>query len=281
MAASCHDVDVPGKPTETGTALLETATGAIQGFAPINQIHQHLCAFHFYGDDMTRQVEAHHFCAHLNEDMRQCLIFDGPDAGARLIGLEYIVSEELFLTLPDEEKPLWHTHEFEVKSGVLFMPGVPGVVERRDLEKVAKTYGKTIHFWQVDRGDALPLGVPQIMMALTRDGQLRQDLADCTHVHIIVSVSCFGGVDDSVVGIVCFVCVHCRCGEEVRRVVPEGEGEQSVHERAGARHPPAGQRCWEGLEDGYPRGRSSNGDCWSQDFHLMSSTTSVSVRVYA
>ncbi|KQJ82685.1 oil body-associated protein 1A [Brachypodium distachyon] len=179
MAASCHDVDVPGKPTETGTALLETATGAIQGFAPINQIHQHLCAFHFYGDDMTRQVEAHHFCAHLNEDMRQCLIFDGPDAGARLIGLEYIVSEELFLTLPDEEKPLWHTHEFEVKSGVLFMPGVPGVVERRDLEKVAKTYGKTIHFWQVDRGDALPLGVPQIMMALTRDGQLRQDLADC------------------------------------------------------------------------------------------------------
>uniref|UniRef100_A0A453L090 Oil body-associated protein 1A n=1 Tax=Aegilops tauschii subsp. strangulata TaxID=200361 RepID=A0A453L090_AEGTS len=179
MAASCHDVDVPGKPTETGTALLETATGAIQGFAPINQIHQHLCAFHFYGDDMTRQVEAHHFCAHLNEDVRQCLIFDGPEAGARLIGLEYIVTEELFLTLPDEEKPLWHTHEFEVKGGVLFMPGVPGVVERRDLEQVARTYGKTVHFWQVDRGDALPLGLPQIMMALTREGQLRQDLADC------------------------------------------------------------------------------------------------------
>jgi hypothetical protein len=62
------------------------------------------------------------------------------------------------------------------------MPGVPGVVERRDLEEVCKTYGKTIHFWQVDRGDALPLGVPQIMMALTREGQLRQDLADCTSV---------------------------------------------------------------------------------------------------
>lgn len=181
IASSCHNVEVPGKPTETGTALLETATGTIQGFAPINQIHQHLCAFHFYADDMTRQVEAHHFCAHLNEDVRQCLIFDGPDAGARLIGVEYIVTEELFLTLPDDEKPLWHTHEFEVKGGVLFMLGVPGVVERRDLEKVCKTYGKTIHFWQVDRGDALPLGLPQIMMALTREGQLRQDLADCTY----------------------------------------------------------------------------------------------------
>ncbi|TVU25667.1 hypothetical protein EJB05_28172 [Eragrostis curvula] len=182
MASSCHHVEVPGKPTETGTALLETATGTIQGFAPINQIHQHLCAFHFYADDMTRQVEAHHFCSHLTEDMRQCLIFDGPGADARLIGVEYLVTEKVFLTLPDEEKPLWHSHEFEVKGGVLFMPGVPGVVERRDLEEVCKTYGKTIHFWQVDRGDALPLGLPQIMMALTREGQLRQDMADFRRV---------------------------------------------------------------------------------------------------
>lgn len=187
MAESCHDVEVPGKPTEVGTALLETATGTIQGFAPVNQIHQHLCAFHFYADDMSRQVEAHHFCAHLNEDVRQCLVFDGPGAGARLIGVEYIVSEPVFLTLPDTEKPLWHTHEFEVKGGVLFMPGVPGVVERRDLEKVCRTYGKTVHFWQVDRGDALPLGLPQIMMALTREGQLRQDLADCVEKKFGVS----------------------------------------------------------------------------------------------
>ncbi|KAJ0455395.1 putative RNA helicase [Helianthus annuus] len=32
--------------------------------------------FHFYTDDMIRQVEAHHYCGHLNEDMRQCLIYD-------------------------------------------------------------------------------------------------------------------------------------------------------------------------------------------------------------
>lgn len=41
--ASSH-VDVPGEPTHTSTALLETATGTIQSFAPINKIHQHLCA---------------------------------------------------------------------------------------------------------------------------------------------------------------------------------------------------------------------------------------------
>ncbi|KAL7219751.1 hypothetical protein ACSBR2_012753 [Camellia fascicularis] len=126
---------------------------------------------------MSRQVEAHHYCGHQNEEMRQCLIYDSPEANARLIGIEYIISEELFLTPPDEEKPLWHTHEYEVKSGVLFMPGVPGPIQRKDLEKVCKTYGKTFHFWQIDKGHSLPLGLPQVMMALTRDGQLYDDLA--------------------------------------------------------------------------------------------------------
>ncbi|CAA6668187.1 unnamed protein product [Spirodela intermedia] len=173
--ATTHEI--PGEPTHTSTAMLETATGAIQSFAPVKKIHQHLCAFHFYADDTTRQVEAHHFCSHQNEEMRQCLIYDSPHSTARLIGVEYIISDTLFLSLPDEEKPLWHSHEYEVKSGVLFMPSIPAVFERMDLEKVCKTYGKTFHFWQVDRGDALPLGLPQIMMALTGDGQLREDLA--------------------------------------------------------------------------------------------------------
>ncbi|GAB2237393.1 hypothetical protein Droror1_Dr00015295 [Drosera rotundifolia] len=177
MSASGQHPHVPGEPTKTSTSIVESATSALQKFSPLKSIHQHLCAFHFYAHDMTRQVEAHHFCGHKNADMRQCLIYDGPESDARLIGIEYIVSEELFLSLPDEEKPLWHSHVYEVKSGVLYMPGVPGPVQRQDLDKLAKTYGKTIHFWQVDRGDNLPLGLPQIMMALTRKGQLYDELA--------------------------------------------------------------------------------------------------------
>ncbi|TYI11906.1 hypothetical protein ES332_A09G239000v1 [Gossypium tomentosum] len=57
------------------------------------------------------------------------------------------------------------------------MPRVPGPIERQDLDKVCKTYGKAIHFWQVDKGDNLPLGLPQLMMTLTRDGQLYDELA--------------------------------------------------------------------------------------------------------
>jgi len=38
----------------------------LQSFKPINRIHCHLCAFHFYAYDMSRQVEAHHYCMHYN-----------------------------------------------------------------------------------------------------------------------------------------------------------------------------------------------------------------------
>ena len=38
------------------------------------------------------------------------------------------------------------------------------------------TYGKTWHFWQVDRGDKLPLGIPQLMMAFTADGQAKASI---------------------------------------------------------------------------------------------------------
>ncbi|GLT47663.1 hypothetical protein SLA2020_213390 [Shorea laevis] len=124
---------------------------------------------------MTRQVEAHHFCAHQNKETRQCLIYDSPKKDARLIGLEYLISENLFLTLPDEEKPLWHSQEYEAKSGCCSYRKSQG--PEAGQEKVCKTYGKVFHFWPVDKGDNLPLGLPQLMKALTRDGQLYDELA--------------------------------------------------------------------------------------------------------
>jgi len=68
--------------------------------------------------------------------MRQCAIFDSPEANARLISVEYIISKKLFDTLSNEEKKLWHSHDYEVKGGILFMPGVP----KQSREKSLKRY---------------------------------------------------------------------------------------------------------------------------------------------
>lgn len=113
-------------------------------------------------------------------DVRQCLIYDAPAKNARLIGVEYMVSPRLFETLPSEERKLWHTHQYEVKSGMLIMPtpaGIPNsaweVAETSEMRDILPLYGKTYHFWQVDRGDPVPLGEPKLMLSFTDDDKVK------------------------------------------------------------------------------------------------------------
>jgi hypothetical protein len=116
-------------------------------------------------------MEAHHYCSILNEELIQCVIFDGNTKDAKMMGVEYIISEKLFATLPDTEKSLWHSHVHEVKSGQLIAPGIPEIAEHALMEKLIRTYGKTWHTWHTDIDKKLPIGVPQLMMGFTRDGQ--------------------------------------------------------------------------------------------------------------
>ncbi|KAK5241378.1 hypothetical protein LTR16_009443, partial [Cryomyces antarcticus] len=111
--------------------------------------------------------------------VRQCLLYDSPEPGARLVGIEYMIKSYLYETLDHEERKLWHTHVFEVKSGMLIMPkptGVPRAVwevaENKEMEQVVELYGKVYHLWQTDRGHKLPLGQPQLMMSYTEENQL-------------------------------------------------------------------------------------------------------------
>lgn len=152
---------------------LDFASSLMQPKYPLEAISTYLNAFHFYADDMGRQVEAHHFCTHLSHDMHQCVIYDSNRPNARLIGIEYIISADRFRALPAEEKRLWHSHHYEVKSGELIAPRVPERAEHAYFADLASTYGKTFHMWQIDRDD-FPYGVPQLMMGFTADGQVNQ-----------------------------------------------------------------------------------------------------------
>lgn len=138
---------------------------------PLGAIHAHVCGFHFYSGDMQRALQVHHYCSHLNPDVFQCIIYDSDKPNARLLGVEYIISETLFVQLPADEKPLWHSHRYEVMSGLLTAPGLAAGPERELMQELVNTYGKTWHLWQVDRGDTVPLGLPKLMMGFTADGQ--------------------------------------------------------------------------------------------------------------
>ena len=166
------NVEAPGASRSAKTSALEAGAALLQNKPPIEAINAYVNGFHFYNGNMKGQMEAHHYCSIVNEDVIQCVIFDGNTRDAKMMGVEYIVSERLFGTLPETEKPYWHSHVHEVKSGQLLAPGIPQVAEHELMEKLVRTYGKTWHTWHTDRHANLPLGMPQLMMGFTADGQV-------------------------------------------------------------------------------------------------------------
>lgn len=125
------NVRAPGAPASASTRVLEAGAAVLQNKPPIEAINAYLDGFHFYSGRPGAQMEAHHYCTILNDDVIQCVIYDGNVSGAKLMGVEYIVSARLFATVPDADKPLWHSHVHEVKSGQLIAPGIPEAPRRR------------------------------------------------------------------------------------------------------------------------------------------------------
>jgi hypothetical protein len=131
-------VSTPGAEKSTKTKALEAGASMLQSAPPLGALNMYLDGFHFYNGRIESQMEAHHYCSALNEDVNQCVIYDGNAASAKIMGVEYIVSARVFATLPDAEKPLWHSHAYEVTSGELVAPGLPRAAEH---ELLAKPHG--------------------------------------------------------------------------------------------------------------------------------------------
>ena len=173
---TASNVKSPGAEKDAKSKTLEVGADLLQDKGPLKKINAYLDGFHFYNGNMNAQMEAHHYVSQINEDVHQAIIYDGNDENAKIMGVEYIISERLFKTLPEEEKKLWHSHHYEVKSGTLIAPGIPEIAEHELMEKLVSTYGKTIHTGIPDQQRTLPLGSPMIMMGFTKDGQIHPQL---------------------------------------------------------------------------------------------------------
>lgn len=174
--------DVAGRSRRAELFALEVGAHLLQRPAPLAQFGLHLVGFHPMRDDPTRQMTAHHFCHQVNDDFMQCLIFDSHRRDARLTGVEYIVSGRLYDELPEDEKRLWHPHDYEILSGQLVAPGIPGRIEKELMRGKIGSYGKTWHFWTTggpDRdADPLPLGEACLAWSFNRDGEVDPRLVE-------------------------------------------------------------------------------------------------------
>lgn len=172
----------PGAEKSPKTRALETGAKLLQNTAPVAAFDIYLVGFHPMKEHPGQQLEAHHYCHQMNEDFAQCVLFDGNTRSANLHGVEYIISEKLFETLPAGERRYWHPHNGEILSGQLIAPGIPKAAEKSLMKQKMNSYGKTWHLWNTgQRGmanDSLPLGDPMLAWSFNRDGEALPGLVE-------------------------------------------------------------------------------------------------------
>lgn len=175
LAVLAQETTPAGEKSSATTKVLEAGADMLQNDEPIDQLSIYLVGFHPMKSDPAHQMIAHHYCHQVNEDFAQCVLFDGNTEKANMNGIEYIISEKLFETLPLEEKKYWHPHNYEILSGQLVAPGIPAAVEHKLMEGKMNSYGKTWHVWMTgmfeQQGDKLPLGEPHLAWSFNRDGE--------------------------------------------------------------------------------------------------------------
>jgi hypothetical protein len=137
---------------------------------PVGNLHLHFCGIHVAKKDPRIQIVTQHYCGGVGKGMHQCLLYDSREKNARLLGVEYIISDEVFRSLPDVEKRYWHPHTYEVLGGGLIAPSLKPADELAFMKALLLTWGKTWHTWP-DPNTPVPMGEPMLMWSLTGDGQ--------------------------------------------------------------------------------------------------------------
>ena len=154
--------------------------------APAQALHLHFCGIHIAKSNPKFQIITQHYCMSRSDEMHQCLLYDSYERNARLIGVEYIVTDRIYRELPDTEKKYWHPHTYEVLAGGLIAPEHEARGRAGVHEGAFDHLGKDLaHLARPDH--PVPMGEPLLMWALTGDGQHDTDVIATRDKHFKVS----------------------------------------------------------------------------------------------
>ena len=135
----------------------------------------------------------HHYCKTLTQNYIQCLLFDSDQPNAHVIGVETIISPEIYAQLPEEERASWHYHKDEIPLVGAELPGLSDEEIAKVIAAVENTYGRVVIFW--NPGDVAPLGVPSVVNPQShRASGLREIFIKATDFSFDVSPVIEGGL---------------------------------------------------------------------------------------
>lgn len=118
--------------------------------------------------DPDDQLQAHQYCAEVDAQLWQCIVFDRPAADARLLGTRYIASPRLYESLPAEERALWHPLNYEILSGMLAAPQISDAAEMALMERLLNHYAQSWYLREDDDGVHSP---PRLAWSFNRNGE--------------------------------------------------------------------------------------------------------------
>jgi hypothetical protein len=147
---------------QQGMTTNATSTAAAKPVDGYNLPQGHLSAVRHNFDDPSLRVE--HFCKPHDRIMMVCQLYDSNSANATLIGIEYIVMQEQYDSLPNREKPYWHAHREELRPERAdpMMPELSPEQAQAEMQKMLPTWGKVIITWIPS--DDLPSFPPQVQL---------------------------------------------------------------------------------------------------------------------
>jgi hypothetical protein len=165
MAAAALMFSIPVPNTAIAQQQQEMTTNATVAAKPVdgyNLPQGHLNAVRHIFDDPSLRVE--HFCKPNDRIMMVCQLYDSNSANATLIGIEYIITQEQYDSLPNREKPYWHAHreEFSPTRADPRMPELSPEQAQAEMAKTLPTWGKVIITWIPS--DDLPSFPPQVQL---------------------------------------------------------------------------------------------------------------------
>ncbi|MFO0936352.1 MAG: DUF1264 domain-containing protein [Gemmataceae bacterium] len=153
--------------------------GKADAVGPMAGPHAHFCGIHMAKHNPKLQFVTQHYCVghaeHGNDDMFQCVLYDSMEKNAKLLGVEYIISDMAYQKLPLAEKKYWHAHTYEVLGGGLIAPGMSKEEETKFMKMILPTWGKAWHTWP-DPKSPIPMGEPILIWSLMGDGQVDPEL---------------------------------------------------------------------------------------------------------
>ncbi|AIC15592.1 DUF1264 domain-containing protein [Nitrososphaera viennensis] len=134
-----------------------TSSTPVDGY---NAPQGHLAAIRHIFDDPSLRV--HHYCKPNDKIVAVCQLYDTNSANATLIGIEYVITQDQYNSLPDREKPYWHAHrvEFAPDRADVQMPDLTPEQAKAVMSQLAPTWGKVVITWNPN--DELPSFPPQV-----------------------------------------------------------------------------------------------------------------------